>query len=122
MATVHHYTTSGRFYLGRNDKQQQVVLVTPYGTVSQLWDDGEAGYDEDMDAEEVLNLLSERLESFWINTSREETRAKISAIRERMAEVNCLWHKTRAVQLQDRISRLSKQARRHADLSVPEEA
>ena len=118
--TVHHYTNTGRFYLGRADQQQQVVLVTPWGSVSQLWDEGEAPYDADMDAGEVLDIIAERLESYWINTSRNEDRAKIARIREHIDEANRLWHEGRARVLQAEIARLSAQARRHAAECVAE--
>lgn len=120
MSTVSHYTNTGRFNLLSDDRQQQVVLVTPYGTVSELWPEDEAGYTGDMPPDEVLHLIESRVKSYLIKTSRVETLGKIAAIRAHMAEVNVLWYRSMAIQSQKKAARAAADARRYTDMAEDE--
>lgn len=119
MTTVQHYSSTGRFNLCSNEKQFQVVLRTPYGTVSELWNE-DPGYDDEMEPDEVLDLIEARAKSYWISTSRGETLAKITTIREHLAEVTASWAAAQAKKFQAAAARAADKARRYHNLVLSE--
>lgn len=112
MSEVRHYTQTGRFYLGREERQQQVVLITPAGTVSTLWDEGEAPYSDDMLPSEVSQILRARIKSYWICTSRDEDYKKLDAIDANTNEFDRMFMTSRAAHLEAKADRLLKEAKR----------
>lgn len=112
MSEVRHYTQTGRFYLGLEERQQQVVLITPVGTVSTIWDEGEAPYSDDMLPSEVSQILRARIKSFWIRTSRDEDYKKLDAIDANANEFDRMFMTTRATHLEGKAEQLLKEAKR----------
>lgn len=121
MSKTYHTTSTGRFYLGRSDVQQQVVLYTPFGNVSELWDEGDVEYDRDMEPAEVLDLIESRLNAYWICTGREEKLAKIATIRANLTAVTRDWAQSMAVRYQAEASRAARKARAFVDLALENE-
>lgn len=115
MNAPRHYEQTGHFYFGRAEKQQQVVLFTDAGTVSAIWDEGEAPYDDSMLPSEVSQILRERIKSFWIMTNREETLAKLDAIDARSKEFDRDFLLARSKRLQEQAAKISQQAARLRD-------
>lgn len=107
-----HYTHTARFYVGRAEKQQQVVLVTSVGSVSALWDEDEAPYDESMTPREVSQILRERINSYWVMTDRADRLAKLDAIDAAANQIDREWMLDRADRLEGSAQKLLKQAAR----------
>lgn len=112
-----HYTTTGRFNLCSNEKQQQVTLRTEFGNVSETWPEGEAPYSEDMLPTEVAELIRGRVKSYWISTAREEQLKTLDAIRANGDRIDAEWMLVRADYFDGEAELLMKQAkelRKHA--------
>lgn len=106
---VYHGTTTGRFNLFSNEKQQQVYLYTPAGNLSELWDENEADYDSNMLPSEVVEIIEKRLKAYWINTAREEKLVRISEIKKRIGEFDRLWLEGRIEGAEKSLSSLRNQ-------------
>lgn len=119
---VWHYKTTGRFNLCSNEQQDQVVLRTPVGNVSETWDLDESGYDEDMLPSEVSALIRERVKSYWISTSRERNLATLDAIDAVANELDIAFMRKRAADKQAQAARLWKEARGLLDDAEDKEA
>lgn len=112
MSKTTHYTTTGRFNILGNERDQQVVLCTPYGTVSALWPEDEAPYDAGMSPTEVSAILRDRIKSYLYISSRDETLAKLDEIDRHGDELDCDWMLARAERLEQQADDLIKQAKR----------
>jgi hypothetical protein len=63
----------------------------PQKVISQTWDlDDEPDIDS-LPLSEVVELISDRLESFLVNTRREEDRKVIEWVRENAERLDALW-------------------------------
>jgi hypothetical protein len=121
-STVRHYTTTGRFNLLSDSNQQQVVLITPAGTVSTLWPDGEAPYDADMLPSEVSQNIRARVMSYLYSSGRPETLAKLDAIDARADEFDREFALYRADFLDNEARKIQEKAaafRRNAAMLDP---
>lgn len=106
-----HYTTTGRFNLCSNEREQQVVLCTEFGNVSETWPEGEAPYDYDMRPSEVAEIIRERVKSYWISTSRQEQIKKLDSIQANADRIDAEWMVNRADQLEAEAARLMSRAK-----------
>lgn len=87
----------GRYNFAGNEKSWCVTLSTPFGTVSETFpEEDEPATDGEMPSE-VLALIEGRLDSYWISTGREKTKATIAGIREHMTDIDCAWLESKAV-------------------------
>lgn len=80
MKTVRFYACKGRYYLGRSESQWRVVLDTPFGKVSYIFE--EEPNINGMLPRQVLDLIEMESKKAWIDTGREERNKKIAALRE----------------------------------------
>lgn len=103
--TVQHHKTKGRFYIGNSESQWQVVLCTPAGTVSELWPEDEEPETIDELPSTVLDLIEERLNSYWINTGREDKRKTIAAMRETIDAADREWLQQRITKAKEDLAR-----------------
>lgn len=89
---VRYTLSQGRYDLCRTDKQWQLCLYTPFGSISETFDD-EPVYGDNV--EDVLAVIEARLESYWASSSRAEKREKIAAIRANLPECELLYAQRR---------------------------
>ncbi len=103
------YEREGSFDLAHpNEKQYQVVIQglpdeAPSNCLSVLFDE-EQGID-DLPPSEVVEFMLERIESFWVSTSRKGKRETIDWIRENAERVDSMWAKDQIERLRDSIRR-----------------
>lgn len=93
---VIYYTHESQFNLCSNEKVTQCVMsIFGIGdsrvVVSEQWPAGDCPITDSMLPSEVLDCIEERLESYWFSSRREERRAAIAKIRERMLDVDAAW-------------------------------
>lgn len=86
--SVYIYKNLGRYNLAANTKEWQVYVRTDFGTVSELWDENDEPDIEGMLPSEVLDLIEERVRSYWLNTARESKLQTITDIRVNMKAVD----------------------------------
>lgn len=67
-------------------KQWCVELRTSYGRVSTFFDDNP--YVDDLLPSEVLDIIEERINSYWLSTSRQEDMKAIAKIRGHIVELD----------------------------------
>lgn len=70
-----------------------LTLSTPYGNVSETFPKADK---PDVDPEwttpsEVLDIIEERLDSYWFSTMRAATKEKIAEIRRHANEIDAAW-------------------------------
>ena len=117
-----HYTTTGRFNILSDEKQQQVFLVTAAGTVSQLWAEGEAPYEVDMLPSVVSQNMRERINSYLLMSDRKDKLDKLNAIDARADEFDRDFMLYRADAIESEARRLLEKAcafRREASMLDP---
>jgi len=90
--SVHFNLSHGSYNWAKpTEKQWQLSLWTPTGRFSQTFPDDEKPELSGALPSDVLDMLEERVKSFWIYTGREEDLKKCALIRERMAEFDEAW-------------------------------
>lgn len=95
--------------LSPREKSWQVYLYVEFEDkskvcISQTWDyDDEPYLDSDSFPEEVIEVIADRLEYFWISTSRKEDRGKINWMRDNILEINLAWAKVQLPNAQQRL-------------------
>lgn len=92
-AFVHISKNLGRYDLASYDKDWNLSLRTSYGNISAMFDEEDEPEIEGAMPSEVLDMIEERIESYWISTSREKDRKKIKEIREHLNELDLIWAK-----------------------------
>lgn len=95
----------GQYNWAGTDEQWCLDLQTPYGYVSEMFPK-EAMPDVDPNwttPSEVLDLIEERLDSYWVSTKRAETKAKIAEIRKHSAEIDAAWLDQKIKQAEDHL-------------------
>lgn len=95
----------GRYNWAATDEQWCLALQTPYGCVSEMFPkDAPPDVDPNWTTpSEVLDLIEERLDSYWISTKRAETKAKIAEIRKHSAEIDAAWLDQKIKQAEDHL-------------------
>lgn len=90
-AHVGYYKKLGRYNWAGTEKDWCVQLSTPYGNVSEMWpEDDEPDLDDALPSE-VLQMIEDRLDHYWISTGRDTRKAVIAAIREHESEIDAAW-------------------------------
>lgn len=117
MNTVRHSSTVGSFnFCNPAEKQLQIVLETPFGTVSELWNlDVQPDYDSELLPLEVLDMIEQRLKRYVFSTSREKTLQTIATIRENAREVTLMWLAAQASLHQAKAAKAAAKARMFYD-------
>ena len=93
--------------LDPNKKQWSVAIRVELSDksavgVSETWDhDDEPNLVADDWPEEVIPLLSERLESYWISTRRPESRGKLAWMLDNIDQINLVWAEARLSHAQE---------------------
>ena len=109
MTNVYHGKTTGSFNLcAPQEKQDQVYLCTPTGNFSELFPLDDHEYHPSMLPSEVLDMIEERLDKYWLSSRRDEDKKRIAACRERIDEFDVAWLKNRILKKQDELRELEK--------------
>ncbi|NGQ91492.1 hypothetical protein G5V65_11345 [Rhodobacter sp. HX-7-19] len=109
--TAYYTLHQGRYNLGSNEQQWRLGLYTPFGNVSEIFDEEPRFCDS---VEDVLCAIEERVKSWWISTSREKNLATIATIRANLPECELLYAQRRLVVLRAQAERLG------ADIALAE--
>lgn len=88
----------GRFNLASNEYQYQIVLRglpkdAPKQILSETFNEDEEPDISDIPPSEVVEIISERLESYLYSTSRDEKRKVIKWCRENSELIDSIWAK-----------------------------
>lgn len=111
MSAARHYKARGRYnLLNTSEYSEQVVLTTPHGTVSAMWDDGDCPHDEDMRPSEVSELIRERLGRYLFMSDREAKLAICDAVKDNAARIDADWLNAQAAAIRQRAVQMLKQA------------
>lgn len=100
----------GSYDLIHPEKKQWQVAISglpedaPNQAVSAMFDE-EQGID-DLPPSEVVEFISDKIESLWISTSREEKRETIEWIRENAERLDKIWAKKEIERTKKEIKRL----------------
>lgn len=104
--------TEGNYnWCNPNETQWQLVLA--YWVDGKRYSVGET-FNEEPDwegeaPEVILDLIEERVNSYWVSTSRDEQLEKINNLRASIDEVHTVWAKCRIDRLQSEIDKLSEE-------------
>ena len=88
------------------EKQWQLVLITPYGNLSELFDEEPC---HGNGVEDVIETISQRLESYWASSLRKEKRETIATIRKHLNECEILLREAELVKIDKSLERLTKE-------------
>lgn len=113
MSKTYHYTQTGRFNMMSDDKQQQIVLVTPLGTVSELWPEDEAPYDPDSLPSEIAQEIRARAKKYLYKSNLKELLAKLDEIEANSAQIDGQFCLGKIEALANEIDRLQKKKRNY---------
>lgn len=101
----------GRYNWASNDKDWLVQVFLPVGapqsSVSETWPQDKEPDTDGLPPSDVIEIISERVESYLMSTSREETRKTIVWCREHADELNFDWAKGQIEICQKKIERLN---------------
>jgi hypothetical protein len=85
----------GRYDLCSNEEQWHVSIKlpndAPQRSLSDTWNLDDEPDIEDMPPSEVVEIISERIESYLLSTSREENRAVVQWIRDNAERLDAEW-------------------------------
>ncbi len=85
--TTNFYCTRGSYNWAKPDEKQYLVsLVTPYGSISETFEDEPEI--EGLHPSDVLDIIEGRLKSYWISTDRESKLKTIAEIRKHSIEID----------------------------------
>lgn len=95
--------TLGRYnFANTAEKQWCVQMRMPDGKgLSETWPEDEEPDIDGVPPSQVLDMIEERLKSYWISTRREETLARIAAYREQAEQLDDAWAR-RQIEAHDR--------------------
>lgn len=107
--SAHYWKTKGRFYIGRSDQQWQVVVRASNGkAISVLWDEDDEPGISGLPPSEVVEIISQRVESFLFMSDREKMRATIAWFREHAELIDSGWARDRIESLRKKIDELDR--------------
>lgn len=89
--TAYYSKALGHFNWAGNEKQWCVTLITSEGQIHETWDENEEPDISDMLPSEVLALIAERSESYWIDTARDRKRDTRKKMLEGIAKADAEW-------------------------------
>jgi len=101
--------TLGQYNFCSSDKQWQVYMYFDECPIQRglacLWDEGDEPDIEGMKPSGVIEVMSERVESYWISTSREQERKVVQWVKDNAKTLDSQW-------LTDEIERWEKKRQR----------
>lgn len=104
-----YYKTKGRFNWASNSEDWQVVLRLSNGkVVSETWPLDEEPDVDGLPPSEVVEIIAQRVESYWLSTDREKQRGTISWIRQHAELIDSGWARNRIESLRKQIDGLSR--------------
>lgn len=111
----------GRYNFCSNEEQWRVAITglpneAPAKYLSKTWDIEDEPYIKNLPPSEVVEIISERVESFWISTSREKDREIIQWIRNNSEELDVKWAKGEIKRKEKAIGRLQEDIERLEDI------
>ena len=91
--------TLGRYDFCSNQKEWQVAIMglpegCPTQSLSECWPEDDEPDTIEMPPSEIVDFISERLESYLLNTGRKEKRETIKWLKEHSDELDSEWAKT----------------------------
>lgn len=96
----------GRYNFAGTEKDWCVSLYTSFGNVSETWPEDAKPDIDGLLPSEVLDLIEERLDSYWINTGRKERKEKIAQIRGHVKEIDAAWLSARIAATENELADL----------------
>jgi len=81
----------GRYNLCSNENDWHLSLHTSGGNFSETWPEDDEPYIDGLLPSQVMDLIEERLKSYWIATKRDETLARMAVWRERKDDFDLAW-------------------------------
>ena len=105
------FKSKGRFNMCSNEEQWQAGITglpedAPHKGICQTWDIDDEPYIEGEPPSEVIEIISERVESYWISTSRKKDRETIQWIRDNIDRLNALWAKDEIEKREKRVKQI----------------
>ena len=108
--SVSIFKNLGRYNLASNEKSWCVEIVAMFAdeniAVSETWDADDEPDTYGLPPSEVLELISSRVESYWISTARDKQRKKINSLREHSGRLDDAWARGMIESLNKRIKSL----------------
>lgn len=100
--------TLGRYnFANTAEKQWCVQMRMPDGKgLSETWPEDEEPDIDGVPPSQVLDLIEERLKSYWISTGRDETLARIAVYREQSEQLDDAWARLHIVAYERKIKAL----------------
>lgn len=102
----------GRYNFCSNDKQWCVTIrlpeCAPKQAISETWPEDEEPDTEGQPPSVVIEIIAERLESYWISTGRDEQRKVIEWARQNATILDDAWAKRKIESLQRQINELQE--------------
>lgn len=107
--TVHISKSLGRYNWAGIEKSWCVVLLVKIGDgevlrIDETWEEDDEPLIDDQLPSEVLDQISKRLESYWINTAREAKRIVIGKMREVIKQADIEFVKDKLASLDKEIA------------------
>ena len=100
------YTLShGHYGLYSNEKQWRLSLTTPFGSISETFDEGPTFSDT---VEDVLGVIEYQLENYWISSAKDEKRATIAEIKANLSTCELLYAQRRLEILRSSAEKIAK--------------
>lgn len=94
-------------FLHPQEEHWDLRLVTPYGTVSMLFD--EEPNDYHFSVEDCINRFVARMDDFWIYSKREATNATLAEIRKHLPECEILYGRSEINRLRKKVEQYASQ-------------
>ena len=114
-AKPHFYKSLGRFNWAGSEDEWQLAISFGGKLLSELFDKDDEPCLDDVRPSEVVEMISERLERYWINTGREKKRETIAWFREHSAAMDLAWARAEIKSAEQQISAL---LRRVSDMEI----
>lgn len=93
----------GRYNLCSNEKEWLVILYLPNGQkLSEAWAKDHEPEIDGLLASEIVELISQRVEEYWLSTNREKQREIIAWCRQHANEIDRLFVEYQLEQLKRR--------------------
>lgn len=112
----------GQYDLCSNNEQWRVAITglpdkAPAKYLSDTWNIDDEPYVKGLPPSEVVELISERVESYLLSTKRKESREVIQWIRDNSKELDALWAKSEIELKRKAIARLEEEIEDLAEMA-----
>lgn len=97
----------GRYNLCSNEKQWCVQVLMPDGKwLSETWDESDEPHVDGLPPSEVIDLIVDRINSYWISGRRKEQLEMVEKHRESFDKMDDAWARSQIASLERRIESL----------------